>query len=128
RTFDPPRCWATSAMPDRFSPATSKFTSTAWRISGSSPGGNSMSTTGPATLTMRPLLRDSLPVVVSVISHLLLSRTCRLAQRLGPAHGLGDGGGDLRLAGPVGRHGEPTDEFVGVVGGGLHGPSAGGML
>src|SRR5438270_126091 len=51
-----------------------------------------------------------------------------LAQRLGAAHDLHDLGGDARLGQLVGVDGQVLDELLGVVGGGLHGPLAGGLL
>ncbi|MBS1195987.1 MAG: hypothetical protein H6R33_707 [Actinobacteria bacterium] len=59
RTRPPPRCWATSATTRWGFPSTRTSNSRAWLISGIASGGNSTSTTGPATLTMRPLLTVS---------------------------------------------------------------------
>ena len=51
-----------------------------------------------------------------------------LAQRLGATDDLHDLGGDGVLAGPVHDPAQVLDQLVGVVGGRLHGPLAGGVL
>src|SRR5690606_24363589 len=114
--------WATSAITFFCSPPSSKSISTAKRISGNSPGGNSMSTTGPATLTMRPL-----PVLSAIVNCSSLVSDL-LGQRLGAADDLGDGGGDLGLPCPVGADGQDPDEFLGIFGGGFHRSPPGGMF
>ncbi len=56
RTRLSPMCWATSAMISILSPSSSTVIDRAPLISGSAPGGNSTSTTGPAMPMMRPSL------------------------------------------------------------------------
>ena len=120
--------------------------STAWLISGREPGGNSTSTTGPAMATTRPSFSSSVGSVMVMVQMLLMRRArgevgrCsrvrawrsrlrrRCGQRLGAADDLHDLGGDGVLAGPVHDAREAADELLGVVGGRLHGPLAGGVL
>src|SRR5690606_1324024 len=116
RTFESPRCCATSAITFLVSPATVNSISTALRISGRPSGGNSMSTTGPATFTMRPL--------ASLITRLRFSSLVGSHQGLRSTDDLGDGGGDLGLAGPVGLNSQNPDQLFGVVRRRLHGPAA----
>src|SRR6516162_1763059 len=88
---------------------------------------NSTSTTGPvtrATWPTRPASSPAPPVAwfswVAVISTSLAPRES-LGQRVGAPDDLADFLGDLRLAGFVGLAGELLEQFVGVVGGRLHG-------
>src|SRR3954453_14775089 len=112
---------------------------TAWFSSGSASGGNSTSTTGPAMATTRPVLSSG---SVTVIFGLLLQLgygdaygrlfdtgkrglvAAARGQGLGATDDLDGLGGDGVLAGSVHDPGEVGDEFLGVVGGGLHGPLA----
>src|SRR5688572_15128136 len=126
RTLLPPRCWATSARTERFSSPRVKSIVMAWRISGSPSGGNSTSTTGPATFTIRPTLLASL-ISVSILGFENPS-PAGLGQRLGTAHDLGDRCGDLRLTGTVRLDGQDPDQVLGVVRRRLHRPPPGAVF
>src|SRR5579875_554773 len=152
RTRPSPICWATSATMVSVWPSISTSKEMAWLISGSAPGGNSTSTTGPAMATMRPS-RSSLVSAVAGSTAVMCcswsavldrgpggSRRVRVfvgfgvvagaaaAQGLGAADDLHDLGGDGILPGPVHDPGQAGHELVGVVGGRLHGPLAGRVL
>src|SRR5215468_12655695 len=85
---------------------------------------NSTSTTGPMTRATCPTRAAPSPVAwfswVAVISTSLAPCDC-LGQRVGAPDDLADFLGDLRLACLVGLAGELLQQFVGVVGGRLHG-------
>src|SRR5579872_2689362 len=147
RTRPSPICWATSAVTVTVWPSSSRSISTAMFSSGREWGGNSTSTTGPAMATTRPSAssapdRGAASTVVVMGCSVSCSRYLwravrggpgsfavgRLAQGLGTTDDLHDLGGDGVLAGPVHDSRQRLHELVGVVGGGGHGPLAGGVL
>src|SRR5215470_18191693 len=97
-------------------------------MSGICSAANSTSTTGPMTRATWPTRavssRPPPPVAwfswIAVISTSLAPCDC-LGQRVGVPDDLADFLGDLRLACLVGLAGELLQQFVGVVGGRLHG-------
>src|SRR6478752_859854 len=109
RTRLPPICWATSASTLMVSPSASTDISMAWFSSGMASWWNSMG------------LEDLERMVVGLW---LLAG----GQRFGATDDLHDLGGDGVLASPVHHPRVALDELLGVVGGGLHGPLAGGLL
>src|SRR3954447_16359083 len=149
RTMPSPMCWATSRERVRFSPSRSSSVSSRLYISGIESPGNSMSTTGPMTRAIRPVLPAPEVVWVSstvavIASHSLCSRSgvSRLAigggrlvgrgvgvgERVDATDDLADLLGDAGLAGLVGDPGVLLDQLFGVVGRRLHRLLAGGQL
>src|SRR6266496_1761365 len=134
RTTDSPMCCATSHVIVSVTSPSVRFTFSAVLTSGRFSGGNSTSTTGPITATIRPCRCPS-PLALSAISLTLrfvasrrllvdprrAGRSSRLLlQRLRSAHDLRDLRGDLRLAGLVGLAGQDLDQVLRVLRRGLH--------
>src|SRR3712207_626352 len=88
--------------------------------------GNSTSTTGPITRDTRPtppLVAASgffSATAVLIVFFLSVGGRGGLGERRSTTHDLGNLLGDLGLAGLVGLAGEPLDQLLCVVGGGLH--------
>src|SRR3954447_2386560 len=136
RTTPSPMCWATSSVIVCFSSPRVTSTFNALYISGIVSTGNSMSTTGPMTRTIRPTA-PFCPVVVSsfrvtVISTHLFASVVRcgvgVGERVDASDDLADFLGDAGLAGLVGNAGVLLDQLFGVVGRRLHRPLAGSEL
>src|SRR5438132_2634068 len=122
RTSDSPMCWATSQVIVVVVPSRVTSVVIAVKISGSWPGGNSTSTTGPITRTTLPFACP----FCSAIGPLLLSRC--LPECLGTADDLRDLRRDLRLALLVRDAAQHLDQLVRVVGRRLHRPAPGRAL
>src|SRR5215207_3065557 len=129
RTRSSPRCCWTShtrcvpvpeLMPSVSSGLSSRSTTIAWLISGSS-SGKTASITTPWISSIRPTLFFSVWVAASMSLGLL-------GQRLRPGDDLQDLLGDLRLAGAVHLEGQVVDQLPGVLGGVAHGGHAGAEL
>src|SRR4051794_9202150 len=128
RTTPEPMCCATSSVMPRVSPSMVRSSRSAKLISGSEPTGNSTSTTGPMTWTTRPAGRSPVSAGVVSVSVMSCPLSVVLGERFGAADDLGDLGGDLGLPRAVGVARQDLDELVRVVGRGLHGAAAGGVL
>src|SRR3954453_22568878 len=138
RTMPSPMCWATSRERGRVSPARLSSVSSRLYISGIESTGNSMSTTGPMTLAIRPpvpsvaVLFSSAVAVMSLnsltVRRWLFGRSVGVGQGVDAADDLADFLGDARLPGLVGDTGVLLDQLFGVVGRGLHRPLPCGQL
>ena len=102
RTLLPPRCWAVSAITTFFSPMREKSISSAKRI-GHAVRGNSTSSTGPATLMIRPTYFASAIASSDPGALEFFDRSSRLCQRFRSSDDLGD------LRGDVGRRARLAD-------------------
>src|SRR5690606_26287383 len=143
RTVSLPKCWAASSVKWILMSSDSKSMRIALFRSGSCPGGNCTSTTGPMTCTTRPtrfwlsLMARASFIPTSAHAAALDSRGGGApapagvpsngadVEGLGPAHDLRDLLGDGRLARPVEGQRQGPDHLRGVVGRGPHGPHAG---
>merc|ERR1711969_403985 len=127
RTRLSPRCWATSRVSVLATASSLISACRALNRSGIEPRGNSTSTTGPMMRTTRPSADPvSAPVgevtaAVIVVGSLPLWVDRSVGQSAGAADDLADLLGDLRLAELVGLTGQRRGQFLGVVGGRLHG-------
>src|SRR5256885_1313283 len=133
RTRLSPMCWATSATTVMVCPSTSISNSRAQLISGRESRGNSPSTTGPMTATIRPSLYavvGSSAVVLTALLCLGLLGPDRLilGKAFSATDDLHDLGRDGVLASPVGLTCVVFDQVAGVVGRRLHGPLSGDVL
>src|SRR4051812_12983289 len=134
RTMPSPMCWATSSERVRVSPPRVNSVSSRLYMSGIESTGNSMSTTGPMTLAIRPpvpsvaVLFSSAVAVMSLnsltVRRWLFGRSVGVGQGVDAADDLADFLGDARLPGLVGDTGVLLDQLFGVVGRRLHGPLA----
>src|SRR5688572_14572607 len=145
RTMPSPMCWATSSERVLVSPRTVSSVSSRLYISGIESDGNSMSTTGPMTRAIRPVLpapdwvwvSSAVAVIVFSLTHGvrcclryggLVGGGVGVGQRVHGTGDLADLLGDAGLAVLVGVLGVLLDQFFGVVGRGLHRLLAGGQL
>src|SRR5688572_2227205 len=133
RTMPSPMCWATSSESVLVSPRIVSSVSSRLYISGIESAGNSMSTTGPMTRAIRPVLpvpdwvwvSSTVAVIVFSLTHSarclgLVGGGVGVGQRVLDTDDLADLLGDAGVSGLVGDLGVLLDELFGVVGRRLH--------